>query len=125
MESIQMKIIALKFGKITTTVALIYVLLGCWFWLRFCFSSAEYLTLPIGFVAPMLSFNFDLRLHRAPVFLYNLFLLIGSIGAYAFTGWFTSAVAVAIFNLIAKLRGGIDADFMCFKRSSNTSAMVG
>ena len=68
--------------------------------------------LPVGMVAPMVHFNFNFQRTKDPV--YKTLLFFASIVGYALTGWLTSMALVICFNLAARLKGGIDADFIFF-----------
>ena len=55
---------ALRIQPIARVVAAIYAIFGATFWITYCFSKAEYLTLPVGIVAPMVNFSFNFHFHR-------------------------------------------------------------
>lgn len=114
-----MKITRLRVYPIARVFALIYAVIGFFFWLVYCFGRAEYITLPFGFIAPFLNMNVNLNLHRFQNPGYNILLLFASVVAYALSGWVTSAVAILAFNVYARLRGGISADFLRIKEVHN------
>lgn len=107
-----MKIIALKVQPIARTVALIYAAFGLVFWITFLVSNVDYISLPVGIIPPLLHLNFNFQFHRSTDLAYNAMLLLGSIVSHALTGWLTAAAAVICFNVVARWRGGIDADFI-------------
>ena len=115
-----MKIVALRIQPIARVVAAIYALFGASFWITYCFSEAPYLTLPVGLVAPMVHFNFNFHIHRTNDVAYNLLLFLASVVGYALTGWLTAMALVICFNLAARLKGGINADFISFRENPTT-----
>lgn len=48
---------------------------------------------------------------------YNMLLFLGSVAAYALTGWLTGMALVICFNLAARWKGGIDAGFISFREN--------
>ena len=115
----EMKIVALRIQPIAKVVAAIYSIFGVSFWITYCLSKAEYLTLPVGLVAPMVNFSFSLHFHRTTDAAYNMLLFVASVAGYALTGWLTAMVLVICFNLAARLKGGIDADFISFSENQH------
>ena len=114
-----MKIIALRIQPIARVVAAIYAIFGATFWITYCFSKAQYLTLPVGIVAPMVnfSFSFNFHFHRTTDVVYNVLFFLGSVAGYALTGWLTAMVLIICFNVAARWKGGIDADFISFREN--------
>ncbi|HEY3974011.1 MAG TPA: hypothetical protein VGM18_13475 [Candidatus Sulfotelmatobacter sp.] len=82
-----MKIVALRIQPIAKIVAAIYAIFGASFWITYCLSKAQYLTLPVGLVAPMVDFSFNFHFHRTTDVMYNVLLFLGTVAAYALTGW--------------------------------------
>ena len=119
-----MKIIGFKIQPIASVFAVIYAALGAFFWLSYCVSGVEYITLPVGLIAPLLRLNVNFNLHRSSDVLYNVLLLLGSVLTYAFSGWLTSALAVLCVNVVAKMRNGIDADFIRIREQRQTESAV-
>ena len=113
-----MKIVSLRIQPIAKVVAAIYALFGLSFWIAYCLGKAPYLTLPVGLVAPMVHFNFNFHFHRTTDVAYNVLLFLASLAGYALTGWLTAVALVICFNVAARLRGGIDADFISFREPS-------
>jgi hypothetical protein len=111
-----MKIVRLRIRPISQTLAFIYAAFGLLFCISFWLSGVEYMTLPVGVVGPLLHVNLNFNFQKSPVFSYNALLLLGSIVSYALTGWLTAAVAVTCFNIVAKLKGGINAGFIFLSR---------
>jgi hypothetical protein len=109
-----MKIVALSVQPIARVVAAIYAIFGASFWIAYCFSKAAYFTLPVGLVAPMVHFNFNFNFHRTTDVVYNLLIFLASVAGYALTGWLTATALVICFNVAARLKGGINADFIAF-----------
>src|ERR1700733_3587604 len=112
-----MKIVALRIQPIARVVSAIYAIFGATFWISYCLSTAQYLTLPIGIVAPMIHLNFNFHFNRTTDVLNNVLLFFASLAGYALTGWLTAMVLVISFNVVAKLKGGIEADFISFRES--------
>jgi hypothetical protein len=115
-----MKIVSLRIKPIAKVVAAIYALFGGSFWIAYCFGKAPYLTVPIGLVAPMVHFNFNFHFQRTADVAYNVLLFLASVAGYAVTGWLTGLAVVICFNVAARLKGGIDADFISFREPSPT-----
>ena len=116
---------ALRIQPIAKVVAAIYALFGASFWIAYCFSKAQYLTLPIGLVAPMVHFNFNFHFQRTTDAVYNVLLFLASIAGYALTGWLTAMVLVICFNFTARLKGGIDTDFISFRENQQPERAMG
>ena len=119
-----MKIIGFKIQPIASVFAIIYAALGAFFWIAYCVSRVDYITLPVGFIAPLLNLSFNFHLARSSNILYNLLLLLASLLSYGFSGWLTSAVAVICFNAIAKMKGGINAGFIRLQEQRSHESLV-
>ena len=120
-----MKIMALRIQPIARVVAAIYAIFGTTFWITYCFSKAEYLTLPVGIVAPMVNFSFNFHFHRTTDVVYNVLFFLGSVAGYALTGWLTAMALVICFNVAARWKGGIDADFISFRENRHPETPLG
>jgi hypothetical protein len=120
-----MKIMALRIQPIARVGAAIYAIFGASFWITYCFSNAQYLTLPVGVVAPMVNFSFSFHFHRTTDVVYNVLLFLGSVAGYALTGWLTAAALVICFNVAAKWKGGIRADFISFRENRHPEMALG
>jgi hypothetical protein len=120
-----MKIVALRIQPIAKVVAAIYAVFGVSFWIAYCFGKAQYLTLPVGLVAPMIHLNFNFNFHRTNDVAYNVLLFLALVAGYALTGWLTAMVVVICFNLAARLKGGIDADFISFRENQPLERALG
>ena len=120
-----MKIMALRIQPIARVVAAIYAIFGASFWITYCFSKAPYLTLPVGIVAPMVHFNFNFHFQRTTDALYNVLLFLASVAGYALTGWLTAMALVICFNVAARWKGGIDADFISFRENRHPETALG
>jgi hypothetical protein len=120
-----MKIMALRIQPIARVVAAIHAIFGASFWVTYCFSKAEYLTLPVGIVAPMVNFSFNFHFHRTTDGLYNVLFLLGSVAGYALTGWLTAMALIICFNVAAKWKGGIDAGFISFRENRHPETALG
>jgi len=120
-----MKIVALRIQPIAKLVAAIYGLFGVLFWVTYAFGKAPYLTLPVGLVLPWVHFNFNFNFHRSTDAVYNVLLFLASVVGYALTGWLTAMVLVICFNVAARLKGGIDADFISFRENQHPETALG
>jgi hypothetical protein len=121
----EVKIRALRIQPIARVVAAIYAIFGAAFWIAYCFSKAPYLTLPVGIVAPWLIFGFNFHFHRTTDVAYNVLLFLGSVAGYALTGWLTGTALVVCFNVAARWKGGIDADFISFRENGHPEMAQG
>ena len=110
-----MKIIGLRLEPIARVSAIIYAAFGLLFWIAFSLSDVGAITLPVGVIAPLLHLNVNFNFPRSTSVLVNCLYLLGSLAAYAATGWLTAALAVTCFNLIAKLKGGVRASFVVLR----------
>jgi hypothetical protein len=115
-----MKIVALRIQPIARVTAAIYAIFGASFWVTYCLGNAPYLTLPVGLVGPMVHFGFNFHFHRTGDAVYNGLLFLASVGGYALTGWLTAMALVICFNIAARLKGGIDANFISFREKRPT-----
>jgi hypothetical protein len=120
-----MKIVALRIQPIAKVVAAIYGIFGVSLWITYCLSKAPYLTLPVGLIAPMVHFSFNFHFQRTTDVVYNVLLFLASVAGYALTGWLTAMVLVICFNLAARLKGGIDADFISFRENQPPERAMG
>jgi len=120
-----MKIVALRIQPIAKVVAAIYALFGVSFWVAYLFGKAPYLTLPVGLVAPWVHFNFNFNFHRTNDVAYNVLLFLASVVGYAVTGWLTAMALVICFNVAARLKGGIEADFISFRENATPETALG
>ena len=112
-----MKIIALRIQPIARVMAAVYAIFGATSWITYCFGNAQYLTLPVGIVAPMVNFSFNFHFRRTTDAVYNVLFFLGSVAGYALTGWLTAMVMIIFFNLVARWKGGVDADFISFSEN--------
>jgi hypothetical protein len=110
-----MKIIGLRIAPVARIAAIIYAAFGFLFWIAFSWSDVGVITLPVGVIAPLLHLNVNFNFPRSASVLVNCCYLLGSLVAYAVTGWLTAALAVTCFNLAAKLKGGFNTDFVLFR----------
>lgn len=105
---------SIKVEPVARLFAIAYAVFGAGAFLFFMLTQAAYLTLPVGVVGLFglvhLNVNFNLpRPSSVPLsFLYGL----GEVVAYGFTGWLTGAASALCFNLVARVRGGINAKFI-------------
>jgi hypothetical protein len=91
----------------------------------YALSTAEFLTLPFGILAPLFHLNLNFNLARSGGVFYNILLCTAAVLSYALTGWITGAFAALCFNIIAKLIGGIDAKVrLCIRRESSSAIGV-
>ena len=120
-----MKIVALRIQPIAGVVAAIYATFGALFWVTYCLSDSPYLTVPVGLLAPMVHYNFNFQFHRTADVFYNVLLFLGSVAGYAITGWMTAAVVVFCFNMAARWKGGINADFISFREGQHSETAPG
>jgi hypothetical protein len=104
------RIVGVKWQKLALILAIIYPPVGLTgFFFAYIRGDASF-TLPIGFVMPLVNFAINLHLPRGTSFAYDLLLGLGTLVAYAVSGWITGAVVAGVFNLAASWLGGIDAN---------------
>jgi len=120
-----MRIISVRLEPVARIFSAIYGFLGIVCFFQFAFSDAEYLTMPIGIVAPLIYLNFNLKLQRSTNIVWSLFYCIAEIIAYAISGWITGAAAVICFNLVAKWMGGVDARFVSTIDDESAARSIG
>lgn len=107
-----MRIVSVSPGSVALVLSLVYGVFGIGDFLFFAFTNAQDLTLPIGFVAPLLYLSFNLHLPRTTSIGFNLLYVVAALLAWALTGAITGEVGTLCFNLIAKQLGGIPAKFI-------------
>ena len=71
-----MRIISIRVEPVARIVASVYAVIGLIVWLRFAFGSEQYLTFPLGVVAPLFNLNLNFHLERFAGVFYNVFLCI-------------------------------------------------
>jgi hypothetical protein len=107
-----MRIISVSPGPVALVLSLIYAGLGCVVFFTYAFTEAPFLILPIGFVAPLIDFSFNLHLPRTNSLGFNLLYAGAALLTFALTGAITGGVGTFCFNLIAKQLGGIPVRFV-------------
>lgn len=73
----------------------------------------------------MVHFNFNFHFQRTTDAVYNVLLFLASVAGYALTGWLTEMVLVICFNFTARLKGGIDTDFISFRENQQPERAMG
>jgi len=104
-----MRIMSIRIGSVARITTLGYAVLGFFYIPAAALTSAENVTLPVGIVAPLVNFNFNLTLPRPEHFLTGILMVIVSCLFWAATGWLTGVVGALGFNFLARRLGGIDA----------------
>jgi hypothetical protein len=107
-----MRITSLRVTPVASVLAIIYAILAPFSVIQLKLSGANRYTLPLGVVAPLVHLNLNLTVPMPSSVLPGLLLCVAAICFYAVTGWLTGAVAVLSFNLVARLRGGIEASVL-------------
>jgi hypothetical protein len=107
-----MRIVSVKVEPVARILAIAYAFFGICAFITYAFGSSDYLTLPVGVLAPLFRLNLNLNLGRAGGLFYNIFLGVAALLSYALTGWITGGVLATFFNVIARRIGGIDAKFV-------------
>jgi hypothetical protein len=107
-----MRIVAIQVTQVARILGIAYALLGFLVFLQFAFSSAQELTLPFGFVAPLFYLNLNFHLARSGNVLYNILECLATIASYATTGWLTGLGGALCFNFIAKRTGGVEVKYL-------------
>jgi hypothetical protein len=87
-----MRITSVQVAPVARIAAIIYALLGLIAFLAFAAGSAQYLTLPFGFIAPLFHLNLNLNLGRSNSVIYNFFMCQAAILSYSASGWLTGAM---------------------------------
>ena len=100
-----MRISSIRVEPVARILALDYAVIGFVIWVRFAFGSEQYLTFPLGVVAPLINLNVNFHLERFTGVFYNLFLCIASVLSYGATGWLTGAAGALCFDLVSKRIG--------------------
>ena|SRR5581483_5379762 len=123
-ERNSMRIMSLKVMQVARVFAILYAAFSPLILISMLRSGAQYIRIPLGLVAPPLTYlniNFDIQRPTHSVSAV-LFLLFGA-ACYAVTGWLTGAAAAACFNFIARRTGGIQASV--FVKESLSIARLG
>jgi ABC-type uncharacterized transport system permease subunit len=107
---------SVRSGPVALALSLIYMVFGLGVFLIFEFSERTDLTLPLGFVAPIVDFSFKLHLPRTPSWGLNLLYLAGALVSYTFTGAITGSLSTLCFNFAAQRIGGIPAKLVVIEQ---------
>lgn len=105
-----MRIMSLRVGAVARVFAILYAACSPIIAIFMLRSDADYLRIPIGLIAPPLTYlnlNFDLQ--RPTHFLTGILFVLFGVACYAATGWLTGALGAICFNFIARRTGGIEA----------------
>ncbi|HEX3321909.1 MAG TPA: hypothetical protein VHR84_14470 [Terriglobales bacterium] len=108
-----MRIVGIRVEPFARVLGITYTVFGLSAYAVFAIKGSDYLTLPFGVLAPLVSLDFTLTLARSSGVFYNIFLCIASVLSYAVSGWITGVVGALCFNAVAKQTGGIDAKYLC------------
>jgi hypothetical protein len=107
-----MRIVSVSPGPVALVLSIVYAFFGIGSFLFFTFTDVPTLTLPIGFVAPLIYLSFNLHLPRTNSIGFTLLYAVAAPLTFALTGAITGGVGTGCFNLIAKQLGGIPAKFI-------------
>ena len=112
-----MRIASIRISPVARIPAITYAAFGLIAFAGFAVGKSQYLTLPFGFVMPLVHLNVNFNLERSSNLLSNFFICIASILLWSATGAVTGAVAAMCFNLVSKWTGGIDAKYVSLSTS--------
>ena len=105
-----MRILSLKVSPVARVFAILYAACSPMIVILMLLSKAEYLRIPLGLIAPPLTYlniNFDIQ--RPAHFVTGILFMFFGAACYAATGWVTGAIGVLCFNFVARRTGGIQA----------------
>jgi hypothetical protein len=121
-----MRIMSVKATQVARVFAIFYAGFSPFIVISMLRSEADYLRIPLGLVAPPLTYlniNFDIQ--RPTHFLSGVLFMLFGAACYAMTGWLTGAAAAVCFNFIARRTGGIQASiFVKESTAEPTSAQL-
>jgi hypothetical protein len=104
-----MKVLSLRVAPVAKALAVIYAVLGFLYVPTLLLARTTQMTVPFGVLGPLVHFNLNLHFPMPNSFLTGILSTILSTVLYAISGWLTGAVAVVVFNFVAKRMGGIEA----------------
>ena len=118
-----MRILTLKVRPVARVFAILYGACSLVIGILMLISDAEYFRIPLGLIAPPLTYlniNFDIQ--RPAHFLTGILFMFFGAACYAATGWLTGAVWVLCFNFIARRTGGIQAIVLVKETTTETKS---
>jgi hypothetical protein len=104
-----MKVLSLRVAPVAKALAVIYAVLGFLYVPTLLLARTTQMTVPFGVLGPLVHFNLNLHFPMPNSFLTGILCTMLSTVLYAISGWLTGAVAVVLFNFVAKRMGGIEA----------------
>ena len=107
-----MQIISFRVTPVAVVLAIIYGALGLTYVPASLFLGAREIVLPVGIIAPLVHLNFNLHLTPPTHFLTGVLSVLAASVCYALSGSLTGVAAVLVFNLVARLTGGIEASVL-------------
>jgi hypothetical protein len=107
-----MRILSFRIEPVARVLAIIYGMFGLISVPTSLLFGAKQIILPIGVFAPLLNFTFNLHLPLPTHFLTGVLSAAAATVCYTGSGWLTGAAAVLVFNLVARLNGGIEASVL-------------
>ena len=113
-----MRITSFRVTPVARVLAIIYGVFGLTYVPTLLLVGAKQMILPVGFVAPLVFLNLNLRFALPSHFLTGVLSVVAASLCYAVTGALTGAAAVLAFNFVAGQLGGIEASVLV--RSSGT-----
>jgi hypothetical protein len=107
-----MRILSLRITPFARVLAIIYGAYGIVYVFALLLSNAKQMVFPIGIVAPLVFYSFNLHLAGPTHFLTGVLCAVLAVCCYAITGALTGTLGVLAFNLVAKHTGGIAATWV-------------
>jgi hypothetical protein len=107
------KIIAIRVRPVCIAFSCLYAVAGLLNFIQFCFlEEMPQFTFPIGIIVPLVYFSINLKIPRSMTASAPIVYLIAAVLAYAVSGCITGLAGTYLFNIIARIMGGIDARFV-------------
>jgi len=107
-----MQIMSFRVMPVARVLAIIYGALGLTYVPVSLAMGAKEIILPVGIVAPLVHFNFNLHLAAPTHFYTGALSVLAAMVCYAVSGCLTGIAATLVFNFVARLNGGIEASML-------------
>ena len=117
-----MRIIAVRVKQVAAVMALSYAALSPLYLFRFAYTNIDQITVPLGIVAPLFDLSLKLHVRRPSGFVGGIAFVLFTGACYALTGWLTGAATALLFNVIARQKGGIEANAVITETAESSEA---
>jgi hypothetical protein len=117
------RIVSIDARAVARILAWTYGILATLGSITLLFADLGQITYPFGFVVPGFHLNLNLHLPLTENPLGRLLTLAGFVVSYTITGWISGFLLAALFNLIARRRGGIPTAIVQMEEVASASSL--